>query len=93
MKLNNEYAIDWFITVDSCESHVVSNDRHIEYFFNSLSNNRENTKGPHHYCDVTTGRVASQITSLTIVNSTVYSDADQRKHQSSAPWIPRKNGQ
>ena len=30
------------------------------------------------------GVVASQITSLTIVYSTVYSDADQRKHQSSA---------
>ena len=30
------------------------------------------------------GAIASQITSLTIVYSTVYSDADQRKHQSSA---------
>ena len=30
------------------------------------------------------GAMASQITSLTIVHSTVYSDADQRKHQSSA---------
>ena len=29
--------------------------------------------------------VASQITSLTIVYSAVYSGADQRKHQSSAP--------
>ena len=29
--------------------------------------------------------MASQITSLTIVYSTVYSGADQRKHQSSAP--------
>ena len=30
------------------------------------------------------GAITSQITSLTIVYSTVYSDADQRKHQSSA---------
>ena len=30
------------------------------------------------------GMLASKITSLTIVYSTVYSDADQRKHQSSA---------
>ena len=30
------------------------------------------------------GAIASQITSLTIVYSTVYSDADQRNHQSSA---------
>ena len=50
------------------------------------------------------GAIASQITSLTIVYSTVYSDADQRKHQSSASlafvwgihrdwWIPRTKGQ
>ena len=37
-----------------------------------------------HYSDVIVGAIASQITSLTIVYSTVYSDADQRKHQSSA---------
>ena len=33
---------------------------------------------------LTMGAIASQITSLTIVYSTIYSDADQRKHQSSA---------
>ena len=38
-----------------------------------------------HYNDVIMGVIASQITSLTIVYSTVYSGADQRKHQSSAP--------
>ena len=38
----------------------------------------------YHYSDVRMGTIASQITSLTIVYSTVYSDADQRKHQSSA---------
>ena len=37
-----------------------------------------------HYYDVIMTTVASQITSLKIVYSTVYSDADQRKHQSSA---------
>ena len=37
-----------------------------------------------YYNDVIMGAVASQITSLTIVYSTVDSDADQRKHQSSA---------
>ena len=37
-----------------------------------------------HYNDVIMSAMASQITSLTIVYSTVYSDADQRKHQSSA---------
>ena len=37
-----------------------------------------------HYGDVIMGTMASQITSLIIVYSTVYSGADQRKHQSSA---------
>ena len=57
-----------------------------------------------HYNDVTMTTMASQITSLTVVYSTVYSDADQRKHQSSASlafvggihrerWIPRTKGQ
>ena len=50
------------------------------------------------------GTMASQITSLAIVYSAVYSGADLRKHQSSASlafvgeftgnrWIPRTNGQ
>ena len=38
----------------------------------------------YHYDDIIMGTIASQITSLTIVNSTVYSGADQSKHQSSA---------
>ena len=37
-----------------------------------------------HYNDVIMSAMASQITSLTIVYSTVYSGVDQRKHQSSA---------
>ena len=37
-----------------------------------------------HYSDVILGEMTSQITSLTIVYSTVYSDTAQRKHQSSA---------
>ena len=37
-----------------------------------------------HYGDVTMGAIGPQITSLTVVYSTVYSDVDQRKHQSSA---------
>ena len=54
--------------------------------------------------DVIMTTMASRITSLTVVYSTVYSDADQRKHQSSASlafvwgihrdrWIPRTKGQ
>ena len=47
-----------------------------------------------HYNDVIMTTIASQITSLTVVYSTVYSDVDQSKHQSSASlaivwWIHR----
>ena len=44
-----------------------------------------------HYCDVIMGVMASQITSLAIVYSTVYSGVDQRKHKSSASlaFVPR----
>ena len=37
-----------------------------------------------YYNDVIMGAIASQVTCLTIVFSTVYVDTDQRKHQSSA---------
>ena len=57
-----------------------------------------------HYNGVTMGAIASQITSLIIVYSTVYLSPSQRKHQSSASLalcgeftgdrsIPRSNGQ
>ena len=57
-----------------------------------------------HYDDVIMRGIASQSTSLMIVYSTVYSSADQRKHQSSASlafvwgihrdrWIHRTKGQ
>ena len=39
---------------------------------------------PLHYGDVIMGAIASQIISLMVVYSTVYSDADKRKHHSSA---------
>ena len=47
----------------------------------SLTNWRFNDT---HYRDVIMGAIASQITSIKIVYSTVYSDVDQRKYQSSA---------
>ena len=58
----------------------------------------------HHYSDVIMSTIASLITSFAAVYSTVYSDADQRKHQSSASlafvwgihrdrWIPCTKGQ
>ena len=58
----------------------------------------------YHYGDVMITTIASQITSFTVIYSTVYRDADQRKHQSNASlafvwgihrsrWIPRTKGQ
>ena len=42
---------------------------------------QESQVGLNHHNDVITGSMASQITSLAIVYSAVYSGADQRKHQ------------
>ena len=60
-----------------------------EHVFSSTKNSCEHmfvypVTSIRHYNDVIMGTIASQITSLTIVYSTVYSDADQSKHQSSA---------
>ena len=47
-----------------------------------------------HYNNVIMGKMVSQITSLTIVYSTVYLSAALRKHQSSEDrWIPGTKGQ
>ena len=75
------------------------------YIFSQSSQEKwVNWKHTAHYNDVIMITIASQITSLTVVYSTVYSNADQRKHQSSASlafvwgihrdrWIPRTKGQ
>ena len=66
----------------------------------AISSNSFDLTARIHYIDVIMTTMASQITSLAVVYSTVYSDADQRKHQSSASlafvwgihrdrWIPR----
>ena len=73
------------------------------YIINSPYNLDSRTESGH-YDDVIMTTIASQITSLTVVCSIVYSDADERKHQSSVSlafvwgihrerWIPRTKGQ
>ena len=64
-------ALQWQVMV----SHITSKG-----FFRLTR--KENSKA--HYSDVIMGTMASQITSRTIVCSTVYLGTDQRKHQSSA---------
>ena len=74
--------IDWSISCHGCPmSGLLSRTYSIEmkgrdgYFCTKLAN---------HYGDVIMSKIASQITSLTIVYSTVYPGRDQRKYQSSA---------
>ena len=57
---------------------------HCVYIFPSHIFSRPSACTTKHYTDVIMGKMVSQITSLTIVYSTVYSGTDQRKHQSSA---------
>ena len=64
-------------------SKVSTNDRK-RYISNVFQIGWDPAQGLQHYTDVIMSAMASQITSLTIVYSTFYSDADQRKHQSSA---------
>ena len=58
--------------------HKRTNENVTESFFKHLREHEQ------HYNDVIMGAIASQMTSLTIFYSTVYSAADQRKHESSA---------
>ena len=76
---------------------------HWDCYWSQMTN--PSTRAHIHYNDVIMSTTASpQITSPTIVYSTLYAGEDQRKHQSSASlafvqgihrdrWIPRTNGQ
>ena len=71
--LGLEWFLNWWITTCTYKVHV-----------HGLTLSDVMDSFNIHYNDVIMGAMASQITSLTIVHSTVYSGADQRKHQSSA---------
>ena len=71
LSLNNTYALHLF-NLDA-----------LSYTSTQIQAKNEWVKTIVHYIDVIMGTIASQIISPTIVYSTVYSDADQRKHQSS----------
>ena len=83
-KLHIEYTQFLLYTLTSTSSRF-----HIRYWqcsacVISLSFNAFQMGSATHYNDVIMGAMASQITSLTIVYSSVYSGAEQRKHESSA---------
>ena len=72
-KKKSHYHCDWYPGSLRRRQQIISSHGS-DYFFSWGD----------HYNDVIMGTIASHITSLTIVYSIVYSDADQRKHQSSA---------
>ena len=65
------------------EKQMMDNKISVQYY-NMLHHIVQRVSSQSHYADVIIIEMASQITSLAIVCSIVYSDADQRKHQSSA---------
>ena len=88
-RLSKQSRCWWFETPwHSFWRHNSGLNRHADntYFSNTLiiSDGSVTTDICIHYGDVIMGEIASQVTSLTIVYSNFYSDADQRKHQSSA---------
>ena len=80
--------VSWLITMTSHERDGVSNYRQLDCLFNiffgltAMKIPKLSISVPL-WCinDVIIGAITSQITSLTIVFSTVYLDIDQRKHQ------------
>ena len=76
-----------FLKASICSFIKISLKCNLCVWFNQISQHTRLTlvvPWSEHYNDVIMGAMASQITSLTIVYSTVYLGADQRKHQSSA---------
>ena len=86
------------------ERRLLFGAREVRASLKAMAQRRSSHNALPHYNDVTMDVIASQITSLTVVYSTVYSDADQRNIK--APrhwpvwgeftgdrWIPRTNGQ
>ena len=68
----------------SCSSYLPLNTPFQAIEINIFQSYAKHVAGFIHYDDVIMGVMASQITSLTTVYSTVYSGTDQRKHKSNA---------
>ena len=90
LKWNNIYLVletlrDNLLTANQSVTFFISLSipRDIESIVCSWSKDSETDGQVRHYDDVIMSEIASQITSRTIVYSAIYSDADQRKHQSS----------
>ena len=80
------FIVKWYLTL---ESFLFESSHYISSLYQSVKLKQQiyrQSRGEPipHYIDVIVTTMAYQITSLTVVYSTVYSDADRRKHQSSA---------
>ena len=73
-------SINWTVRPSALFRKPTSNQIVVGHFLNVLNW----AKSVSHYNDAIMSAMTSQITTLTIVYSTVYSGADQRKHHSSA---------
>ena len=85
--VNNPEAGDLRRHRAHCDVRVMVSQLHPDYQHASSTTDtwcQSISSGTIHYDDVIMSAIASQITSLTIVYSTVYPDVDQSKHQSSA---------
>ena len=96
-----EWSVWSWLTLDCVALDLSLNT--LQWRHNDVTENKENIK-PRHHSDVMMGAMASQITNLTIVYSTVYSGADQRninaprhwplwRKFTGERWIPGTNGQ
>ena len=78
----NILCLNWnniYFVLETFRNNLLTASRSVTFFYLGVYPQR------YHYCDAIMTAMASQITCLPIVYSTVNSDADQRKHQSSAP--------
>ena len=85
--LNRKYNLHWRLQTSDdkdilANSHSLRGRRNLFILHITLHCVVENN-----YDDVMISSMASQITSLTIIHSTVYSGTDERKHQSSASLV------
>ena len=84
-----DHTMNWQKTIVGCRYNAAQHNTITNTIKQWLMLKIDKTLNSHfsrraHYSDVIMGAMASQITSLTIVYSTVHSGTDQRKHQSSA---------
>ena len=88
MQITDFYYCVWFISlnrdVTSLSDIILRPPNTVQPTYNFLQNTKDTQGVLWDTTDVIMGAMASQVTSLTSVYSTVYSGSDQRKHQSSA---------